>query len=98
MRLLPMLALLAWRNLWRNRRRTLIMLAAIVLGIWFLMQFVSAAATPTGEGGVAFWAHVGGFVAGMALVFVFKRRDIGIWQPPHSRAFELERPRGPWGL
>jgi hypothetical protein len=50
-----------------------------------------------GEGGVAFWAHVGGFVAGMALVFVFKRRDVGIWQPPHSRAFETERPRGPWG-
>ena len=40
------------------------------------MQLFSAAATPSdGEGGVAFWAHIGGFVAGMALVFFFKKRE-----------------------
>lgn len=71
--------------------------AVIVLGLWFLMQFISAAAMPTGEGGVAFWAHVGGFVAGMVLVFPFKRRAVAVWQPPRSRAFETERRRGPWG-
>jgi membrane associated rhomboid family serine protease len=71
--------------------------AMIVLGIWFVMQFVSAAAVPTGEGGVAFWAHVGGFVAGMVLVPLFKRRTVPLWQPPRSHAFELERRRGPWG-
>jgi membrane associated rhomboid family serine protease len=71
--------------------------AAIVLGIWFVMQFLSAAAMPTGEGGVAFWAHVGGFVAGVVLVFPFKRRAVALWQAPRSHAFELERRRGPWG-
>jgi membrane associated rhomboid family serine protease len=71
--------------------------AAIVLGIWFVMQFLSAFAMPTGEGGVAFWAHVGGFVAGVVLVFPFKRRPVAIWQPPRSQAFQMERRRGPWG-
>jgi membrane associated rhomboid family serine protease len=71
--------------------------AMIVLGLWFVMQFLSAAAMPTGEGGVAFWAHVGGFVAGMVLVLPFKRRGVMLWQPPRSHAFEMERRRGPWG-
>jgi len=48
--------------------------AALVLGIWFLMQFFSGAtalavASAT-EGGVAWWAHIGGFVLGMILVRV----------------------------
>jgi membrane associated rhomboid family serine protease len=71
--------------------------AMIVLGIWFAMQFLSATLAPVGEGGVAFWAHVGGFVAGMALVSLFKKRDVALWQPPRSRAFQSERRRGPWG-
>lgn len=71
--------------------------AVIVLGLWFLLQFVSAAAAAPGAGGVAFWAHVGGFVTGMVLVPLFKQRGVGLLQPPHSRAFERERVRGPWG-
>jgi membrane associated rhomboid family serine protease len=72
--------------------------AVIVLGLWFAMQFFSAAATPLGgDGGVAFWAHVGGFVAGLVLVFFFKRRSVDLIQPPRSRAFEAEPRRGPWG-
>ncbi len=71
--------------------------AMIVLGFWFVMQFFSAAVTPTDGGGVAFWAHVGGFVAGLVLVFVFKKRAVAVMQPPMSRAFENEGRRGPWG-
>jgi len=71
--------------------------AIIVLGVWFAMQFFSATVSPSDVGGVAFWAHVGGFVAGMALVWFFKKREVGLWQPAHSRAFETERRRGPWG-
>jgi membrane associated rhomboid family serine protease len=71
--------------------------AMIVLGLWFLTQIASAAITPTDSGGVAFWAHVGGFVAGMALVPFFKERGVPLFQPPHSRPFEVERRRGPWG-
>jgi membrane associated rhomboid family serine protease len=55
--------------------------AIFFLGIWFLMQFVSGVgsiAAATGEqsaGGVAFWAHVAGFAAGLIGVFVFRQPD-----------------------
>ena len=55
--------------------------AIFFLGIWFLMQFVSglgSIATATGgepAGGIAFWAHVAGFVAGLSSVVVFRRRE-----------------------
>jgi len=71
--------------------------ALIVLGLWFLLQLASAAFSDTGEGGVAFWAHVGGFVAGMALVPLFKKRNVPLFQPARYRAFQMERRRGPWG-
>jgi len=53
--------------------------AWLVLGYWFIVQFLSGAATSityshqTG-GGVAFWAHVGGFVAGLGLIKLFPAR------------------------
>jgi membrane associated rhomboid family serine protease len=48
--------------------------ALFVLGVWFLMQLLSA---PASQGaGVAFFAHIGGFLTGMILMagFVRKRR------------------------
>ncbi len=51
--------------------------ALIVLGFWFLLQlFYGLAATSVEGGGIAFWAHVGGFLGGMLLINVFpaKRR------------------------
>jgi membrane associated rhomboid family serine protease len=50
--------------------------ALIVLGLWFVTQFfqgVGSLAPRTTEemGGVAFWAHIGGFVAGLVLVKLF---------------------------
>jgi membrane associated rhomboid family serine protease len=52
--------------------------AWVMLGYWFLIQAVSAAVTPAeaGGGGVAFMAHIGGFVAGVVLVKLFQRRDL----------------------
>ena len=48
--------------------------AWVFLGYWFVLQFLSGAQTigQTGQetGGVAVWAHVGGFVAGLILVKV----------------------------
>ena len=55
--------------------------AIIFLGVWFLLQFVSGvgsiAAATGGEpaGGIAFWAHVAGFVAGLGGVLVFRRPE-----------------------
>lgn len=49
--------------------------AVVVLGMWFVYQVVLGLANMGGEGGgVAFWAHVGGFVAGVVLVKVFQPR------------------------
>ena len=53
--------------------------AWIVLGYWFLVQFFSGAATSVAytartAGGIAFWAHVGGFVAGIVMIKIFPQR------------------------
>jgi membrane associated rhomboid family serine protease len=52
--------------------------AVLVLGGWFVLQLFSGVmslGTETAGGGVAFFAHIGGFVAGLILVFLFRRRD-----------------------
>src|SRR5438067_6643800 len=59
--------------------------AVVLLGFWFLMQLFSAGtiamtATTHGSGGVAFAAHVAGFVMGIAGVFVFKKREHDPWR------------------
>ena len=45
--------------------------AVWVLGLWFAIQLLSSVMTPAGEGGVAFRAHLGGFVAGLVLAPLF---------------------------
>jgi len=49
--------------------------AYLMLGYWFLLQLLGGSAGQ-GEGGVAFWAHVGGFVAGAVLIAVFKDPEL----------------------
>ena len=45
--------------------------AFIFLAFWFLLQLFSAGLTPRNVGGVAFWAHIGGFVAGLIFIRIF---------------------------
>jgi membrane associated rhomboid family serine protease len=71
--------------------------AWIVLGVWFLLQLVAAAGGSASEPGVAFMAHVGGFIAGFVLISLFKRREIPILEPARHKPFQIERRRGPWG-
>jgi len=47
--------------------------AAVFLGFWFLLQMVYASLNL--GGGVAYWAHIGGFLAGIVLVFVFRKES-----------------------
>lgn len=42
--------------------------AWLMLGFWFLVQLASGLANPVGGGGIAFWAHTGGFLVGILLV------------------------------
>jgi len=49
--------------------------AFLLLGLWFLLQFISGVGSlgpSTQTGGVAYWAHMGGFLVGMAVVVVYK--------------------------
>ena len=58
--------------------------AGWVLLAWFVMQLLmggmSATRPPSTHGGIAFAAHIGGFVAGLLLVTVFKRRGVPLWR------------------
>jgi rhomboid family protein len=57
--------------------------ALLFLVFWFLMQFLNGAVSITGApystGGVAWWAHIGGFVSGVALGFLFPKRKRQLW-------------------
>ena len=55
--------------------------AGWVLGFWFVMQLISSVANAGQQGGVAFGAHIGGFVAGMLLLPLFKRRSVRYFHP-----------------
>jgi membrane associated rhomboid family serine protease len=67
--------------------------AWIVLGAWFGIQIIQGTVTPNDAGGVAYWAHAGGFIAGLILTLPvwFRRGATGFWQrtkghPPHPDA------------
>jgi len=51
--------------------------ASLVLGVWFFLQFFQGVMTIGGPdvGGVAFWAHIGGFVSGVVLSQIFKKPE-----------------------
>ncbi|MBW2267783.1 MAG: rhomboid family intramembrane serine protease [Deltaproteobacteria bacterium] len=60
--------------------------AIFMLGYWFAMQLLGGAVAlgRAGQGGVAFWAHVGGFAAGALLIFVFRDRRLVDRHPYHG--------------
>jgi membrane associated rhomboid family serine protease len=59
--------------------------AVMMLGYWLLIQFIQGLGSLGAQGGgVAFWAHVGGFVAGAALIFLFKDRELLARHPYHG--------------
>lgn len=85
--------------------------AWIVIGIWFAGQAIAVVVGGGGGedgGGVAWWAHVAGFLAGMALVYVFHRPQVALFDRGRTmpRAPRIEKlppdqreryRRGPWG-
>lgn len=62
--------------------------AGFVLGFWFLLQFLSGtAAVGRSGGGIAWFAHIGGFLAGMVLIGFFKHRRVRFFNPPPPRSY-----------
>jgi membrane associated rhomboid family serine protease len=70
--------------------------AWILLGLWFGAQLISGLLSGSGAG-VAFWAHVGGFLAGILLLLLLRPRigELwgGLWRPPRSAPFAAMPPR-----
>jgi membrane associated rhomboid family serine protease len=64
--------------------------AVILLGLWFLLQLLSGLGTGEMGAGVAFWAHVGGFLAGLFLTPIF-RAGHPLLTPPRSAPFAVTR-------
>lgn len=59
--------------------------AWLMLGYWLLLQVLSGVTTfGVQGGGVAFWAHIGGFVGGALLIFVFRNRELLNRHPYHG--------------
>jgi membrane associated rhomboid family serine protease len=71
--------------------------AWVMLGYWMLLQIVGGLGSPAEGGGVAFWAHIGGFVAGVVLIKLFARRDyISEHQARHWRPRHVGMSRSHW--
>jgi len=58
--------------------------ASVVLIFWFIYQFLSVLKSTSEGGGVAWWAHIGGFVAGILVIFFLGKKKI------------IQREKGPW--
>ena len=74
--------------------------AWLLLGLWFGLQLVNGTAGEAAGGGVAYWAHAGGFVAGvvLALPLWLKRGGPAFWSathghPPHEDSYRGARDR-----
>jgi membrane associated rhomboid family serine protease len=59
--------------------------AVLVLGFWFVLQVLNSMVATAGEGGTAWFAHLGGFIAGMAFIPLFKYRRVRFFNPPRRR-------------
>jgi membrane associated rhomboid family serine protease len=76
--------------------------AGWLLGFWFVFQLLSGLGSNLAQGGVAFWAHIGGFVAGVPLIWLLRDRSYRPLRvgraPGRSRIPDTGRRRpGPWG-
>jgi membrane associated rhomboid family serine protease len=69
---------------------TIALPARVMLIYWMAIQFFGGLQSMGASGGVAFWAHIGGFVAGLALIKLFVRPDYlqqhrsHHWRPRHE--------------
>jgi hypothetical protein len=63
-----------------------------MLGLWFAAQLASGLFSGGGAG-VAFWAHVSGFVTGIVLLVLLRPGSLALLQPPRTARFIAAAPR-----
>tara|TARA_B100000029_G_scaffold492695_1_gene554289 strand:- start:1752 stop:2477 length:726 start_codon:yes stop_codon:yes gene_type:complete len=66
--------------------------ALYVLGFWFVLQFINSFSSSSSGGGVAYAAHIGGFVSGVILILFFNRKDKKKVYKPKIKKTR----KGPW--
>ncbi len=49
--------------------------AILMIGIWIATQIFSVSVSHEQGGGIAYWAHIGGFITGAVLVFLLRNRN-----------------------
>lgn len=69
------------------------MSAGWVLGLWFVFQIFNSVLSSGAGGGVAWYAHIGGFLAGMVLVPIFKTSKVKLFAPAHESKHYTRRIR-----
>jgi membrane associated rhomboid family serine protease len=57
--------------------------AFVVLGLWIAFQFLNVYLSGAAGGGIAWWAHIGGFVAGAILVIPMRQRGVPLFDRPY---------------
>ena len=68
--------------------------AYVFLGIWFLIQFLSAAGTDAQTSGIAWWAHIGGFLFGMVFLKLFSKvPQLGVTNKLRGATSKRKTPR-----
>ena len=68
--------------------------AFIFLGLWFILQFINAAGSHGTAGGIAWWAHIGGFVFGMLFLKLFSALpDTGVSRQLRQFTAKRKTPR-----
>jgi membrane associated rhomboid family serine protease len=71
--------------------------AVIFLGIWFVIQLfsgtISFAASNSNAGGVAWWAHIGGFIVGVLWALPLRRRNRPLFSERRPRSYRYDNDR-----
>jgi len=66
--------------------------ALYVLGFWFVLQFINSFLSSSSGGGVAYAAHIGGFISGIILILFFNRKNKKkVYKPKREKTN-----KGPW--
>ena len=63
--------------------------AFLVLGFWIILQFFSIPGSIGSEGGTAYFAHIGGFLAGMILIPFFKKKNVKLFHEQNSSSWQV---------
>tara|TARA_B100000029_G_scaffold512599_1_gene609702 strand:+ start:2071 stop:2796 length:726 start_codon:yes stop_codon:yes gene_type:complete len=66
--------------------------ALYVLGFWFILQFINSFLSSSSGGGVAYAAHIGGFISGVILILFFNKKNMGKVRKSKSKKTN----KGPW--